>query len=86
MGKQAGLAIVLLLLLMGLPLAACSDSGSAAGNSGAGGAPSIVVDNEVLDFGNVHFNQWVRPSFQVRNEGDSNLVIRKATVEIVEGC
>ncbi|MCL5027034.1 MAG: DUF1573 domain-containing protein [Chloroflexi bacterium] len=70
-----------LLLLVGL-LAACS---SEAGGS-ANGTPRIAVDKETLDFGYVHLQQWVRPVFQVRNDGDGNLRIQRATVTTIEGC
>ncbi len=83
--KRLGLLVAALLLLAGL-LAACADTGSASGNSRAGGPPRIVVDYEVLDYGTVHYNQWVRPNFKIRNEGGSNLVLQKPTVKTLEGC
>lgn len=72
------------LLLLGL-VVACSDSGSTAGDAGSG-APRITVDQENLDYGNVRLEQWVRPSFQIRNEGDGILRIQKTTVKTIEGC
>ena len=72
--------IVVFLVLAGL-LVGCSDSGTAAGKT-----PRLAVDREVIDFGKVGFEQWGRPVFQVRNEGDGNLRVQKTLVKTIEGC
>ncbi|HEX2988569.1 MAG TPA: hypothetical protein VHS06_10415 [Chloroflexota bacterium] len=89
MSKRLVVLAGVLLLLTWLATACSgtsSASTSAANASSQGGPPRIVVDNAVLDYGKVHYNQWVKPDFRIRNEGGSNLVLQKPTVKTVEGC
>lgn len=88
MVKSFGLLGFLLVLLTGL-LVACgnsSDTTTAGGATGTGTPPRITVDNQVLDYGNVRFNEWVKPSFTIQNTGGANLTLQKPTVKTLEGC
>ncbi len=75
------------LLLLAALLSACSGAGGTSSAGAAGTPPRIAVDNEVLDYGTLHYNQWARPNIQIRNEGGSNLVIqRPIVVKTLVGC
>ena len=51
------------------------------------GAPSLKVDKDKLDLGDVKLNQPVEVSFQITNVGDQTLRFTEAPyVEVVEGC
>lgn len=51
------------------------------------GAPSLKVDKESIDLGNVPLGQTVEVTFNVANVGDRQLRFTEAPyVEIVEGC
>ena len=51
------------------------------------GAPSLKVDKEKVDLGDVKLNQTVQVSFQLTNVGDQNLQFTKDPyIEVVEGC
>jgi hypothetical protein len=51
------------------------------------GQPSLKVDRERLDFGNVKLGQTVTASFILSNAGDQTLRITdKPTIQVVEGC
>jgi cell division septal protein FtsQ len=51
------------------------------------GTPSLKVDKERVDLGNVKLGQTVEVKFQVMNVGDQTLRLTKAPyVEVVEGC
>ncbi len=51
------------------------------------GAPSLKMDKEQVDLGNVPLGQTVQVSFRVTNVGDQPLRFSKAPyVEVVEGC
>lgn len=51
------------------------------------GAPSIKVDKENVDLGNVKLGQTVEVVFQVANVGDQQLRLTEAPyIEVVEGC
>jgi hypothetical protein len=51
------------------------------------GQPSLKVDQERLDFGNVKLGQTVTASFILSNAGDQTLRITdKPTILVVEGC
>ena len=51
------------------------------------GAPSLQVDQEFVDLGDVKLNQPVQVSFTLSNTGDQPLEFSKAPyVEVVEGC
>lgn len=51
------------------------------------GAPSLKVDQEKIDLGDVKLNQPVQVSFQLTNVGDQTLRFSKEPyIEVVEGC
>lgn len=51
------------------------------------GAPSLKVDREKVDLGDMKFNQMAEVTFQLTNVGDQTLRFTKdAYVEVVEGC
>jgi hypothetical protein len=51
------------------------------------GAPSLKVDRERVDFGDVKVDTPVSVSFEIANVGDQPLRFNKPpTVEVVEGC
>ena len=51
------------------------------------GAPSLQVDKERVDLGDVPLGQTVSVSFEVSNVGDQPLQFSEAPyVEVVEGC
>jgi hypothetical protein len=51
------------------------------------GSPSLKVDKEKVDLGDVPLNQPVKVSFQLTNVGDGTLQFTKDPyVEVVEGC
>jgi hypothetical protein len=51
------------------------------------GAPSLRVDREQVDLGNVQLGQTVEVSFQVTNVGDQPLRFSEQPyIEVLEGC
>jgi hypothetical protein len=51
------------------------------------GAPSLKVDRETIDFGDVRYERPVGASFQLTNVGDQPLKFSKTpNVEVIEGC
>lgn len=51
------------------------------------GAPSLKVDKEQVDLGNIPLGQTVEVTFNVANVGDQQLRFTEAPyVELVEGC
>lgn len=54
---------------------------------GTGGTPQLVVDRTTIDFGNVHFYQFVEAVFTLTNAGDGVLAIDGRTkVAGAKGC
>jgi cell division septal protein FtsQ len=51
------------------------------------GSPNLIVDRDVIDFGDVQVNKMVRASFELSNTGDQPLSISYPPVaSVVEGC
>jgi hypothetical protein len=51
------------------------------------GGPSLSVDKEQVDLGDVRLGQTVQVSFEVANVGDQTLHFDEAPyIEVVEGC
>lgn len=51
------------------------------------GAPSLKVDQELVDLGDVKYNQPVQTSFRLTNVGDQTLQFTQDPyIEVVEGC
>lgn len=72
-------------LLIGLAFLAFRDKPGATFDDT--GTPSLKVDKEKVDLGDVKLNQPVQVSFQLTNAGDGTLRFTKDPyVEVVEGC
>ncbi len=53
----------------------------------SGGTPSIAVDQQVIDFGDVKFNVPKTFTIKVTNTGDATLRFRvKPYIQVLEGC
>jgi len=84
----------LLLLLAGLILVAGAffafNQSNKKGNnpsSQAGGEPSLNVDQEKIDLGDVTLGEWVSASFLVSNAGDQPLkILKDPYIEVAAGC
>ena len=51
------------------------------------GSPSLNVDKEKVDLGDVKLDQTVQVSFQLTNVGDQTIKFTKAPyIEVLEGC
>ena len=51
------------------------------------GSPSLKVNQEKVDLGDVKLDQTVQVSFQLTNVGDKTLKFTKAPyIEVLEGC
>lgn len=51
------------------------------------GAPSLKIEQEVLDYGDVKFNEPVEAVFNLKNVGDQPLNITQIPqVQILQGC
>jgi hypothetical protein len=51
------------------------------------GAPSLKVDQEIVDLGDMKFNQIAQVSFQLTNVGDQTLrFTQDPYIQVVEGC
>lgn len=52
-----------------------------------GGTPSIVVDQQKIDYGDVNFGVNKSFAIKVTNTGDSTLRFKEAPyIEVLEGC
>jgi hypothetical protein len=51
------------------------------------GQPSLKVNQERMDFGNVKLGQTVTASFTITNAGDQTLrITEKPYIQVLEGC
>lgn len=51
------------------------------------GAPSLKVDKQEVNLGNVKLDRTVEVTFEITNVGDQNLRFTKTPyIEVVEGC
>ena len=56
-------------------------------NRDSGGTPSIAVDQQKIDYGDVKFGVEKSFAIQVTNTGDGNLRFKEAPyIEVLEGC
>ena len=88
--KQTGpLVLVIaagLLLLIGA-IFAINKPTQSAGRIEVKGAPSIKVNQEVINMGDVKLGRTVEASFMITNVGDQVLRFTKAPyIEVLEGC
>jgi len=76
-------------LAIGLAAILIASSGQAAAPAAieVRGAPSLQVDRDKVDLGNVRLGETVSVSFELANTGDQPLYFTgKPYVEVVEGC
>ena len=63
------------------------DSGDPSFTPEVEGAPSLMVDQEIIDFGNVKINESVTASFELTNVGDQTLrFTEQPYIELKAGC
>lgn len=75
------------LLLVGLAFLALRDKPTTGAAIEVTGSPSLKVDQEKIDLGDMKFNQLAQVSFQLTNVGDQTLQFTKDPyIEVVEGC
>lgn len=75
------------LLLVGLAFLALREKPTPGAAIEVTGAPSLRIDREKVDLGNMKFNQPAQVSFQLTNVGDQTLRLTKDPyIEVVEGC
>ncbi len=77
-----------LLLIVGGALAwQMGRAGSGAAGPAVLTSPKLVVDRDVIDFGQVPFNKRVQASFKLSNAGGKPLqIVGEPRVEVVKGC
>jgi hypothetical protein len=57
------------------------------GSDAGGGTPKLVVDQEKIDYGDVHFGVNKTFAIKVTNAGDGLLRFKeKPYIEVLEGC
>jgi hypothetical protein len=83
-----GVRGIIALVAASLLIISCAAGASVSKTPGQAPAngPSLVTDKETIDYGLVKYNEWVRPVFQLRNTGDTDLVVKNVTIETLEGC
>lgn len=75
-----------LLLVFGVAFALSKPSGPKVAVE-VNGSPSLKVDKEKVDLGDIKLGQTVEVSFQLSNAGDKTLRFSKAPyIEVKEGC
>ena len=81
------LAIAAGALLVGLAYSTLRDKPTPRAPLEVKGSPSLKVDKEKVDLGDVRLGQPVEVSFQLTNVGDETLRFSKQPlVEVMEGC
>ena len=84
---QKALSAPLLALVIGGALRITAVAFFAFGGSAGGGTPKLVVDQEKIDYGDVHFNDGKSFTIKITNTGDGVLRFKEQPyIEIVEGC
>ena len=77
----------LLLTLGGILVAAAVFLFARQGGNGGGGTPSIAVDQQRIDYGDVKFNVEKTFAVKVTNTGDGTLRFKEEPyIEVLEGC
>ena len=78
---------LLLVLAISWALLSGKDRSAAGFVPQVSGAPSLAVDREQIDFGDVKFNQTVTAVFNLSNVGDKTLkIVKEPVIELKEGC
>jgi hypothetical protein len=82
-----GLAAILIASSGQPPIATIGGQATAPAAIEVNGAPSLQVDRDQVDLGNVRLGETVSVSFELANTGDQPLYFTgKPYVEVVEGC
>jgi hypothetical protein len=77
----------MLILLAGWLINANREKGPSGYVPEVTGGPSLRVDRDLIDFGDVQFNQAVTATVQLINVGDMPLkILRDPYIEVKEGC
>ena len=77
----------LLLVLGGLLVAAAAFLFARQGGGDGGGTPSIAVDQQQIDYGDVKFGVEKTFAVKVTNTGDGTLRFKdQPYIEVLEGC
>jgi hypothetical protein len=88
--EQQKMSTPLIALLIGgilLVVAAAVFAISGAFGGDSGGTPRLVVDQEKIDYGDVHFGVNKTFSIKVTNAGDGLLRFKeKPYIQVLEGC
>ncbi|MCX6078700.1 MAG: hypothetical protein NTW32_04125 [Chloroflexi bacterium] len=88
--EQQKMSTPLLALLIGgvlLVIAAAVFAISGAFSGDGGGTPRLVVDQEKIDYGDVHFGVNKTFAIKVTNTGDGLLRFKeKPYIQVLEGC
>jgi hypothetical protein len=75
------------LILGGILLVATALFFVLGGGNDGGGTPRLVVDQEKIDYGDVHFGVSKTFTFKVTNTGDGLLRFKeKPYIQVLEGC
>jgi len=89
--KRPWLPVILtlggMLLIFGAFLYVANQSGKPKAAIEVTGSPSLRVDREEVDLGNVKLGRTVSASFQLTNVGDQTLRFSESPyIEVLEGC
>ena len=77
----------LFVALGGILLAAAAFFFANQGGGNGGGTPSIAVDQQLIDYGDVKFNVEKTFAIKVTNTGDGTLRFKEEPyIEVLEGC
>lgn len=81
------LIIVAGVVLIAVAMLSNSSSSASPAASTTSGTPTVSVDKDRFDFGNVKLGQTVQVSFEVANTGDAPLRFKeKPYIEVAAGC
>jgi hypothetical protein len=85
--QQATIPAQLIALIVGGVLLVAAALFFAFGGGDGGGTPKLAVDQEKIDFGDVHFGDGKSFAIKVTNTGDGVLRFKeKPYVQVLEGC
>ena len=81
------LIIVAGVVLIAVAMLSNTSSSASPAASTTNGTPTVSVDKDRFDFGNVKLGQTVQVSFEVANTGDAPLRFKeKPYIEVAAGC
>ena len=83
----AGVVLIAVAMLSNSSSSASPAASATNGAPAANGTPTVSVDKDRFDFGNVKLGQTVQVSFEVANTGDAPLRFKeKPYIEVAAGC